>query len=106
MLNDDGRNAEQVAHIRLAFTLAALVQMQLRRVSKRLHETVCEDGLFDCGLSADQWFRLSAAHLAEQAENFQIEPDERDHQAECAVPLHVFRRSALDASLNHVKIEH
>src|SRR5437879_10339976 len=105
MLNDDGRNAEQVADIRLAFALAALAKMQLRRVSKRLHETVCEDGLFDCGLSADQWFRLSAAHLAEQAENFQIEPDERDHQAECAVPLHVFRRSALDASLNHVKID-
>jgi hypothetical protein len=56
VLNDDGRNAEQVAHIRLAFTLAALVKMQLRRVSKRLHETVCEDGLFDCGLPVGQFF--------------------------------------------------
>ena len=105
VLNDDGRNAEQVADIRLAFTLAALVQVQFRRVSKRLHETVCEDGLFDDGSSAGQWFRLSAAHLAEQAENFQIEPDERDHQAECAVPLHELGRAIPHASFDHVEIE-
>ena len=56
VLNDDGRNAEQVTDIWLAFTLAALVQMQFRRVSKRLHETVCEDRFFDDGLSAGQFF--------------------------------------------------
>jgi hypothetical protein len=106
VLNDDGRNAEQVADVRLPFTFAALVQMQLRGVTKRLHKTVCEDWLFDDGLPAGHWFRLSAAHLTEQAEDFQIEPNERDHQAECAVPLHVFRRSTLDATLNHVEIEH
>ena len=106
VLNDDGRNAEQMADIRLAFALAALVHMKLRRITKRFHKTVCENGLFDDGLSADQCFRLSASHLAEQAENFQIEPDERHHQAECAVPLHVFRRSALHATLNHVEIEY
>jgi hypothetical protein len=33
VLNDDGRNAKQVADIWLAFTLAALVQMQLRGVT-------------------------------------------------------------------------
>src|SRR5258708_38667465 len=105
MLNEGWRNAEQVADIRLAFTFAALVQMQLRRVTQRLHKTVCEDRLFDNGLSAGQLFRLSAARLAEQPENFQIEPDERDHHAKRAVPLHVFRRSALDAALDHVEIE-
>jgi len=56
VLNDDGRNAEQVADIGLAFTLTALVQMQLRRVTKRFHETVCEDRSFDDGLSAGQFF--------------------------------------------------
>src|SRR5258708_15371387 len=79
--------------------------MQLRRVTKRLHETVCEDWLFDDGLLASQSLRLPAARLAEQAENFQIEPDEREHQGECAVPLHVLRRSTLDTSFDHVEIE-
>jgi len=59
VLNNDGRNAEQVADIRLAFSLAPLVQVQLRRVTKRFHETVCEDRLFDDGLPAGQLFRLS-----------------------------------------------
>jgi hypothetical protein len=105
VLNNDGGNAEQVADVRLAFTLAALVQMQLRRVTQRLHKTVCEDRLFDDGLSAGHLFRLSAAHLAEQAEDFQIEPDEGDHQAECAVPLHVLGRAVAHAGFDHVEIE-
>jgi hypothetical protein len=105
MLNDDGRNAEQVADVWLAFALAALVQVQLRRVTKRFDKTVCEDRLSDDGLPASQLFRLSAARLPEQAEDFQIEPDERDHQAERAVPLHVLRCPTLDATLDHVEIE-
>jgi len=32
-LNDNGRNAEQVADVGLAFALAALVEMQFRRVT-------------------------------------------------------------------------
>jgi len=106
VLNDDGSDAKQVAYIRLAFALAALVQVQFRRIAKRFHKTVCENGLFDDGLSVVQLFRLPAAHLAEQAEDFEIEPDERDHQAERAVPFHVFRRTTLNASLDHVEIEH
>ena len=105
MLNDDGRNTEQVADVRLAFALTALVQMQSRGVTKSLHKTVCEDRLFDDGLSAGHLFRLSAAHLAEQAEDFQIEPDEGDHQAECAVPLHVLGRAVVHAGFDHVEIE-
>src|SRR5260370_2963762 len=48
VLNDDGRDAKQVADVRLAFAFAALVEMQLCRVTKRLHETICEDRLYDC----------------------------------------------------------
>ena len=105
MLNDDGRDAEQVADIGLAFAFAALVQMQLRGVTKCFHKSIREDRLVDDGLSVYQLLRLSAAHLAEQAENFQIEPDERDHQGERAVPLHVLRRPTLDTCLDHVEIE-
>jgi len=105
MLNDDGRNPEQVADVGMAFTLAALMQMQLRRITKRFHKTICEDRFFDDGLPANQSLHLSAAHLAEQAQDFQIEPDERHHQAECAVPLHVLRRSILHARFDHVEIE-
>src|SRR5258708_39242052 len=52
VVNDDGGNTEQVADIRLAFAFAALVEMQLRRVTKRLHETICEDRLYDCRFPA------------------------------------------------------
>jgi hypothetical protein len=48
-----------VANIRLAFPLAALVQVQLRRVTERFDETVCEDGLFDDGLSVGQVFHFA-----------------------------------------------
>ena len=63
VLNDDGRNTEQVPHVRLAFALAALVEVQLRRVTKRFHKTVCEHRLFDDGLGARQVFRLSATRF-------------------------------------------
>ena len=56
MLNDDGRNAEQVADVGLAFALAALVQVQLRRVTKRFDKTVCEHLLSDDGLPAVNCF--------------------------------------------------
>src|ERR1700682_1555784 len=49
--------------------------------------------------------RLSATGFAEQAQNFEIQPDERDHQAEGAVPLHVFRRAVMDAGFNHVEVQ-
>src|SRR5260370_13778936 len=104
-LNDDGRNSEQVSNVRLALPLATLVKMELGSVTKRFHKTIREHRLFDDGLTASQVFRLSPARRGKQAEEFQIQPDQRDHQAKCAVPLHVFRRSALDAAFDHVKIE-
>ncbi len=39
------------------------------------------------------------------AQNFEIEPDERDHQAEGAVPLHVFWSAHAHASFDHVEVE-
>ena len=48
---------------------------------------------------------LPAAYFAEQAENFQIEPDQRDHQAKCSVPFHILGRAAVNACFDHVEIE-
>src|SRR5258708_6590586 len=85
---------------------AAELHLHQRRKGKgQPYETVCEDGLCDDELPGGKLFPLSGARLAEQAEDFQIEPDERDHQAERAIPFHVLRRSVLDTSLDHVKIE-
>ena len=64
VLNDDGGNAEQVANVRLAFALAALVQMQLRGVTESFDETVREQRLFDDGLPASQVFAYRRRALA------------------------------------------
>src|SRR5580704_9220305 len=45
------------------------------------------------------------SRFRKQAEDFEIEPDERDHQAKCAVPLHVFGSVHAGASFDHVEIE-
>src|SRR6267142_2941914 len=52
------------------------------------------------------WFFSAAARFAEQAKNLKIQPDERDHQRESAIPIHVFRGTIFDASFDQVKIKH
>src|SRR6267378_2924150 len=47
---------------------------------------------------------LAAANLAQQAQNFHVQPDQRDHQPEGAVPFHVLRCAYPGSSLDHVKI--
>src|SRR5258706_9024655 len=47
---------------------------------------------------------LAAANLAQQAQNFHVQPDQRDHQPEGAVPLHVLRCAHPGSGLDHVKI--
>src|SRR6266849_6736566 len=47
----------------------------------------------------------AAARFREQAQNFEIEPDEHDHQAEGAVPLHVFWSAHAHAGFDHVEVE-
>src|SRR5271170_4830220 len=49
---------------------------------------------------------FAAAKFRKQTQDFEVEPDERDHQAEGAVPLHIFRRANADARLDEIKIEH
>src|ERR1700684_3678906 len=48
---------------------------------------------------------VAALELRKQAQHFEIEPDEGDHQAERAVPLHVTRSAHTRAGLNHVEVE-
>ena len=49
---------------------------------------------------------VPAAHFGEQAQDFQVEPDQRDHDAEGAVPLHVLGSADLHAPLDEVEVEH
>jgi hypothetical protein len=46
VLNDDGRDAKQMANEWLAFALAALMEVQFGSVTKCIHETIREDRLF------------------------------------------------------------
>src|SRR5688500_16070539 len=49
---------------------------------------------------------LAAAQLREQPQDLEVEPDQRDQQAERAVPLHVLRRARRGAVLDEVEVEH
>src|ERR1039458_9696333 len=50
-------------------------------------------------------FLVSASYFGKQPIYLQIEPDQRDHDAEGAIPLHVFGSAELDAFLDEVEIE-
>src|SRR6185437_327422 len=47
----------------------------------------------------------SVAQLGEQPNDFQVQPDQRDHQAEGSVPLHIFWSAGANASLNKVEVK-
>src|SRR4029077_2715832 len=47
----------------------------------------------------------AATGLGEQPEYLEIDPDERDHQAERPVPLEVFRGATLHAGLDEIEVE-
>src|ERR1035441_5524741 len=49
---------------------------------------------------------LSPVHLGKQAQNLEIEPDQRDHDSKGAIPLHVLGSAGLHATLDEVEIEH
>jgi hypothetical protein len=55
--------------------------------------------------SGEKCVLVAPANLGQQPENFEVEPDQRHHQSECAVPIHVFRRAHAHAALDEVKIE-
>ncbi len=46
------------------------------------------------------------AKLREQPQDFEVQPDQGDHQGEGAVPLHVFRSAHARAILDQVEVEH
>jgi len=48
---------------------------------------------------------VAAAEFGEQAEHFEVEPDQGDEDAECAVPLHVFGRAIGCAAVDEVEVE-
>ena len=51
-------------------------------------------------------FALSAlAHFCEQSKNLHIHPDQRHHDAECAIPFHVLGRPRVNAGLNEIEIK-
>ena len=43
--------------------------------------------------------------LRQQAQDFQVQPDQRDHQAECAVPFHVLGRLGCRGLLDEVEVQ-
>ena len=49
---------------------------------------------------------IAAAHFGQQVEDLDVEPDQRDHDAEGCVPLHVFGRTVGDALLDKVEVEY
>src|SRR5262245_5501643 len=49
---------------------------------------------------------VSATLFLQQAQDFEVEPDQRDHQAEGGIPLHVLGGARLGSSLDKVKIQH
>src|SRR5208283_974037 len=50
-------------------------------------------------------FNSAAAELRQQPQDLEVQPDQRDHQREGAVPLHVFRRAHPCAVLDEVEIK-
>src|SRR6266702_6858577 len=51
------------------------------------------------------WILVSAAHFAEEAQDFEVEPDEGDHDAEGAIPLHVLGSAVVYAAFDGIKVE-
>ena len=49
---------------------------------------------------------VSAPQFGKQSEYLNVEPDQRDHNPEGAVPLHVFGGANLHTLLDEVEIEH
>ena len=49
---------------------------------------------------------VARLQLRQQAQDLEVQPDQRHQQAERGVPLHVLRRALLDAVLDEVEVEH
>ena len=62
--------------------------------------------LADRGLSFTAWLDSALLDLREQAQEFHVQPDQGHHQAECAIPLHVLRRTLGHAGFDEVEVQH
>jgi hypothetical protein len=103
ILYHQGSNAKQVADVRPLGALANLAPVQTSSVGEGLSKLIRKDsGWKPFG---DRTRSLALAHLAEQAQNFQVEPYQRDHQAKSSVPFHVLWSTHACGIFDHVKIE-
>src|SRR5580704_8580066 len=59
----------------------------------------------NCELRTVNCSSVAAAHFGQQVENLDVEPDQRDHDAERCVPLHKFGRTVGDALLDEIEVE-
>src|SRR5580698_9727296 len=59
----------------------------------------------NCELRIMNCSSVAAAHFGEQVEDLDVEPDQRDHDAERCIPLHKFGRTVGDALLDEVEVE-
>lgn len=77
---DDNRcNAQKVADIRASRAFADLARVKERGIAKRFNERFCDERFFSSRFRVCQENGLTAARFGQQAQNFEIEPDERDH---------------------------
>src|ERR1700722_16643809 len=51
-------------------------------------------------------YLVAPTQLGEQPQDFQVQPHERYHQSESAVPLHVFGSAHARALFDEIEIEH
>ena len=49
---------------------------------------------------------IPAAHLRQQTQDLQVQPHQRDHDSESAVPLHILGSAGRDAPLDEVEVQH
>src|SRR5271165_1474926 len=50
-------------------------------------------------------FSSAAAELRQQPQDLEVQPDQRDHQREGAIPLHVFRSAHARAIFDEIEVE-
>src|SRR5271168_4944352 len=94
-----------MANVRLPFALAPLVKVQSSGVPQSFNKSIGEQVFFGFALSARHVFPLTASGFVEQAKDFQIQPDERDHHTECAIPFHILWRPVPYTGFDHVEVE-
>src|SRR2546426_198232 len=77
-----------------------------RRVARRMRVRLAvRRAIARATAARDLSVALPAPHLREEAQDLEVQPHERDEEAERRVPLHVLRRVLLDARLDVREVE-